>query len=598
MMTGLLTDIISKNLHKICSFIFVLTTLQIVPAQIVPDSAIIQAMQDELKRNIRELEDTSLAKPFFISYTIADAEQIQVSGTLGAIVNSDKNRYKDWSARLLVGSYEITDENFYSSQPDEPVYQPNIEMPVENDYIGIRRSLWLTTNNLYYSAARTYHDKITQIELKKLDKSSLDVPDFSKVPVVKKYISSRSTTIQKEELETKVRNLSSFFRNYPDISRSYIILNVFTSYVYFTNTEGTDIRFPFNITSLNVQLETYTSDGERLNRNITYTFNLPDELPSDSKLLADMEMITENLLSVRESVRFDDTYYGPVLLLGEVAAETMEKFLFAGSDALISSRQTLHSSHQMNMSFEEPTNDLQSRIGKSIISKDLTITAEPFLKEFNGRKLIGSFEVDAEGVIPPEKLILVENGSLKTLLNGRTPSKQVPESNGHMRLEYNNRGLTNTIGPGVIRIVTSNPVPIEELKKQLLNSAREEGLDYAIMIKSLDIDGSDVPFNYYKLDLKTGEETLLRAVRLKNLTMQSFHRSAVFSDSIFVHNTVLEQDKVGSNALSGIPSSFILPYGVLLNDIQLESTRKPLNSLLPVINNPVGKEESKTENPF
>jgi len=577
--------------------LFPVLNFQNLSSQTAPDSAIIRAMQDELKRNIQGLNEKDLAKPFFISYTIADAEQFQISGTLGSLIKSDRNRYKDWSARLLVGGYEINDENFFSSQPEEPIFQPNIEMPVENDYLGIRRSLWLTTNNLYYSAARTYNDKIAQIELKKLDKTDLDIPDFSRAPVVQKYITGNTSEISREELEDKVRDLSAIFREYPEIYSSSVTLNVFSSYVYFTNSEGTDVRFPFNITTLSVQAETYTDDSERMSRSITYTQHEPDDLPDHQSLSEDIKKLVVNMMLLKKAERFNDTYYGPILLLGGVAAETIEKFLFAGSDALISSRQNLHSTDQMNMSYEENSNDLQARIGKPVISKDLTITAEPYLKEYRGIKLLGSFEVDAEGVIPPEKLVLVENGTLKTLLNGRTPSREVPESNGHMRFNYSSRGMTNTVGPGVIRIENANPVSVEEMKNQLLKSAKEEGLDYAIMIKSFDIEGSDVPFNYFKINLETGEETLIRSARLKNLTMQSFHRTAVFSDSILIHNTLLEQVGNKSNALSGIPSSFILPYGVLLQDIQLESTRKPLNSLLPVVENPVGKKENNAKDP-
>jgi len=563
-----------------------------ITSQTNSDSIIMSAMRDELLRNLNRLHAEGLEKPFFISYTIADAENIQIVATLGALILSDEINYKDWQVRLMVGDYEVNDENFSSTQPENTIFRPSIDMPVDDDYLGIRRSLWLTTNNVYYSAAQTYKNKMAQIEHKQLDEEDLEIADFSRTPVVRKYLYSNVPEFQKEALENKVRSLSEIFKNYSKIYSSSVGLSVFRSTVYFVNSEGTEIQFPFNITTLSIQAGTISDDSERLNKNITYTVLIPDDLPSDATIEHDIRKLVDNLLTLRNSERYNDNYYGPVLIVGEIAAETFEKFLFAGSDALIASRENLQSSNQMNIFYEQNDNSLQSRIGKPILSKDLTIIARPFLKKFMDVALIGTFEVDAEGVIPPEELILVKDGMLKNLLNGRTPSRFVPESNGHMRFDYSFRGLNQQVGPGVICIENSNPVSIEKLKEHLLEQAKKEGLDYAILIRSLEVGGSDKPFNFYLVSVETGEEKLVRSVQLKDLTMQSLRRSPLFSDSSMVHNTLLPISKNASNGLAGMPSSFIIPNAILLNDVELEGTRKPLTSMLPFIENPVGKNEN------
>jgi hypothetical protein len=66
-----------------------------------------------------------------------------------------------------------------------------------------------------------------------------------------------------------------------------------------------------------------------------------------------------------------------------------------------------------------------------------------------------------------------------------------------------------------------------------------------------------------------------------------------------VHNCLLSTDSNGKG-LSGIPSSFILPDAILLEEIELESFRKPLTSMLPIIENPVGidKHDQKSINEY
>ncbi len=582
-----------KRIPNAC-LVFIFSILLITPAiklfsQTSSDSIIMSAMRDELYRNLEGLDAEDLDKPFFIAYTIADAEQIQIIATLGALVRSSDLKYKDWHVRLMVGDYEINDENFSSSQPEETMFRPSIDMPVQDDYFGIRRSLWLTTNNVYYSAAQTYKNKIAQIEHKQLEGTDLEIADFSRSPMVKKYTYYQAPDNQKKMLEEKVKFISGILKNFPEIYSSSVALSIFRSTVYFNNSEGTEVQFPFNITTLSVYAKTLSDDSERLNKNITYTVFIPDELPAADSIKKDILKMVDNLLALRSAERYDDNYYGPVLIVGEVAAETLERFLFSGSDALIASRENLQSSHQMNIYYEENSNALQARINKAIISSDLTITAEPFLREYQNIPLIGTFDIDAEGVIPEERLVLVQDGILKTLLNGRTPSRQVPQSNAHMRFNYSYNGLNKQSGPGVIRIENSNPVSFYNLKEQLLDRAREEGLDYAMMIKSLEVGGSDKPFNFFLVDVATGKEKLVRSVRLKNLTLQSLRHSPVFSDSIIVHNTLLPPGGNGSNGLAGIPSSFIVPNAILLNNIEMESTRKPLSSMLPILENPVRK---------
>jgi len=567
-------------------------------SQQLTESVILSAMHDEMNRNYNELKVNDTIKPFFISYSIADVRNTIVTATLGAINNSGQQFYKDWQVRVMVGDYEINDENFTYNQTEEMVFQPRVDMPVDNDYGGIRRSLWLTTNEVFQSAARTYNNKMGLIGHKQLDESLLEIPDFSPAPAVKlAIIDSSAEIIDFKVIEGKARELSLLFNDFPEIYNSGVTFSFFESTVYFLNSEGTQIQFPWNIVSLTIQAGTMANDSERLNRTLSYIAKSVKELPDEKELEKDIRKLIDNLLTLKDANRFEDEYTGPVLMIGETAAESLEKFLFSGSDALIAYRETLESSNQMNMYYEYNDNSLQSKINKLVVSKDLTVTAMPFMSEYNNIPLLGHYKVDAEGVVPPEKLVLVENGIIKTLLNGRTPSRHVPESNGHMRFDYNFRGLTNQVGPGVIMITSNTTHPIDALKKELIGKAAEMGLDYAIIIRSLDVGGSDKPYNYFKVNVADGTEEMIRAARLKSMTLQALRRNPQFSDQMMVHNTLLSTGNNGKG-LSGIPSSFILPDAMLLEELELESFRKPLTSMLPIIENPVGidKQYQKTLN--
>jgi hypothetical protein len=203
--------------------------------------------------------------------------------------------------------------------------------------------------------------------------------------------------------------------------------------------------------------------------------------------------------------------------------------------------------------------------------------------------LLGSYLVDAEGVNAPAKLTLIEDGELKTLLNGRTPTRNVPESNGHTRLSYGYGGLTKQVGPGVIRIACSEKYSADELKQMLIEKAKEEGLDYAVIIRSIENSSSSKPYEVYRVSTNSGEEQLLRSVRFNAPEIKSLKRILGTSNKELVYNALLSS--YAGNGQGGIPVSFIVPDAVLLEDFEMESFRKPLTSNLPIVENPLINDE-------
>jgi len=580
-----------KNIRKLALVLLLGKLIALNGFSAEPADSIIQsALRDELIRNFNNLHAEGFDKPFFIAYTLADAKITYSNATLGALINSGERVFKDWNVRVMVGNYDINDENFSGTQSDETAYLGSIDMPIDADYDGIRRSLWLTTNRVYNSATRIYKEKKALIEHKQLKDSDLEIPDFSHSDTIKYKKPSPVLKYSQEDLENITRELSAIFRTYPEVFNSGVNCNVFESTVFFINSEGTEVQFPFNITSLTISAGVMTDDSDKIRRQIGYTVNNPEDLPNIDKIREDIFLLLDDLHKLKAVDRFEDEYVGPVLIVGNAVALNLSRALFNGSNNLIAFRESLQSSRQMNMYYEESSNNLENRIGKPVLSKKLTITAEPRLKDYQGMPLLGSYSIDAEGVEAPEKLILVQNGELVTLLNGRTPTRNVPESNGHMRFSYGFGGLTKQVGPGVIRVSSSETHSQEELKKMLLEKAKDEGLDYAIIIRSTEVSASLKPYEVYKVSTETGEEELLRSVKLHSPTLKSLKRVMGVSDRELVYNGLLSS--FNGNGQGGIPASFIVPDALLLEDFEMESYRRPLTSDLPIVENPVGKDDT------
>jgi len=199
---------------------------------------------------------------------------------------------------------------------------------------------------------------------------------------------------------------------------------------------------------------------------------------------------------------------------------------------------------------------LEEMIDKRITAKEITIDDLTGTPEYNGVKLLGYTPIDAQAVVTPAKLTLVENGILKTLLNDRVPTAKVPHSNGHSLLTP---GAGANTGTGVVRMSDTQMKSKEELRNELFRLAKEEGYDYAYIVR--DIAGS-MPLKLYRINIADGTEKRIRSATINNLDFQSFKKIRAVSDKEMIYN-----------GIAGNLISVIVPDAILFEELQIQSDR-------------------------
>ena len=145
---------------------------------------------------------------------------------------------------------------------------------------------------------------------------------------------------------------------------------------------------------------------------------------------------------------------------------------------------------------EEFTDSTKLKVG----SKNMIVTSYPFMKEFEGTRLIGAFEFDSEGVSPEEELILIDNGYVKQKLNGRTPIPYALKSTGHNRLSTDAlSGAASLIAPGVLKIDFREKVKDEEVIKIMDERMVSEELEFGMVIDYPKLTSTRRPKQYFCL---------------------------------------------------------------------------------------------------
>lgn len=504
------------------------------------EPVIMRAMRDELARNMKELKWENYSPPFFISYSLQDRTEVNIRASLGAVIHSSKSFGRDpLSLRIMVGNYEFNDESLDVTIPPTAPSGLVAQFPINDDYEGIRRALWIWTDEVYKSAAQKFAR--AQEMVKEKDKPLEQLPHrwFAKTKPVQVNIEAEKVTFNQSSMEDLARKLSDVFRHFPQVDQSDVLFTLSEGYRYLVNSEGTSCRIPFRksklVVSYSLQAESESRTGNR--RVMIFTEkDWVDPAKLESTIKDHVEIALRNLKATHEQ----EEYAGPIMLEGD-----MSPFLFL--------MQMMASETSMSASDEVP--DLKgsstsrtapdSKIGKQIFPVGMNVVAAPTMKSFEGTPLVGTYVVDSEGTAPDAETIIVENGVLKNLMNNRTLTNPSQVANGHAD------------GPGVLKVSFAATTAYAQMKAQLIEKAKKEGLEYAFIIRGGGLDMGS--YKYVKVFVSDGREEIVSGLRLDNITARDFKRLQSASKEF----TVFQVDL--SEALT-----IICPKAVILDDVLLK----------------------------
>ncbi|GHT25847.1 hypothetical protein AGMMS4957_21160 [Bacteroidia bacterium] len=521
----------------------------------VADSIIFNALKAEVNRGLDNLKISGLAAPFFIAYTIADAKQLSVAAQQGSLVTSGFNEQRTAGTRLLIGDYDCTDENFQGAAGGG-ASGFNGQPPLENDEQAIRHTIWQDLDAIYKRAAETYEQKIATIKQLNIPAKDLELPDWDKTPVVQleklRITNYELREDDKTRYEEYAKQVSAVFNEFPEVLEGVFSLQLCEMAAYFYNTEGTQFRYPLFFVYAQGVVRGITEEGERLHTGFESLFGSPDELPPLAEMQAKCRETAQKFIALLRAPKLKESYSGPVLFEDEAVPTTIFSNFMWSDISLIAERKPLTSS-----GFAYGGNDIEEMMNKRITAREITIEDLTGTPEYNGVRLLGYAPIDAQGVVPPAKTVLVENGILKTLLNDRVPTPKVPHSNGHNLFTISLSGET---GSGVFRFADTRTKSKAELKKELLTRAKAEGYDYAYIVRKTVLDGSS-PSELYQVSVADGSEKRMRAAEIKNINSQIFKKLVAVSNHEIIENSLFGRSIV----------SIIAPDAILFEELQIQS---------------------------
>ena len=516
---------------------------------------VLKAMQDELQRSISKLVIQGQEKPYFIEYEAMDVKSFTATAAFGGLMYAQRNHGRAMMVDVRVGGYDFD---------NEPMGYP-VSVAIEDDYNALRHELWLATDAAYRGAVEQIARKRAFLK-NRVDEEK--IPDFSKEDATVLLLPSQTLSFDQKQWETTIRELSALFRQYPTIKDSRVTLQTQLVHRYLVNSEGTRIRRPMIMISLEASAAAQTADGMWVNMSAPFQATSFEQLPSVADMTKAIKAMAEQVTKLQAAPVLNETYLGPVLFTGSASAEMFAQLL---APEFCSYRPPV------GMQGEDRS-ELANRLNRRVLPFHISVYDDPTQEKFGDKTLLGSYKVDDQGVAA-RKISLVEQGVLKNLLLSRRPRKNMMRSNGHGRAGLNGGASTEI---GNLFIQSSDGKSYDQLKQELIKMCKALDMPYGIIIKGGGLNDPSLTFKVYVED---GREELIRVAGIGELTVKQLK-----AQIIAVGNDSYVLNRAGGGGYGGGVSTSVIAPSVLLEELELKkptgAQQKPMLLTHPYFDKP------------
>ena len=501
------------------------------------EDPVLRAMLVELERSKSQLKLENASAPYYVEYRVTDLDHYDAEALFGSLRFETRQKVRILRAVVRVGDYH-RDSYFRQGLGMVDI------LSLDDDPLALRQTLWLATDRAYKAATEALTAK--QALLKQFS-TDPPVDDFSRGAAIRQIGPLVRLDVDPAPWREMLVSATAQFRLDPQVELLSAEMKFEASNVYFLNSEGTVTRSGHSVYQMVVNGSTQAPDGMRLQRSPDFLVGSIAELPTAAQFSALTAEMMDSLKKLREAPLVEEEYRGPVLFEADPASDILENVVGA------------------NLLGQKPPPEKPGRTTGSyggsyknrVLPDFLSVLDDPTQRTFAGRTLVGSYEVDEEGV-RAMPVLAIEKGILKTFLLGREPIRDVPVSNGHGRA-----APSTPPGPsvGILILKTTQSFSPDELKKKMLDLCRQQSKPYGYLVKTF--GQSLEPRLLYRVWENDGHEELVRGATFEDLDTRELR-----NDLIAVGDDFLVSNRWGALPVSVVnPSLLFDELGVRRADL-------------------------------
>ena len=518
---------------------------------------VLSTMQQELQRaqlNLGKLDPA----PYFLSYSVYDESLEFAVGSQGTLLSSAHGRRRSADVVVRVGTPTLDNSH---EQGRVSAISSGL-LPLDDDHDALSRELWRLSYDEYRKAARTFLNIKTgkQVHAEEEDTSA----DFSaESPQNHSDYQEAAPSADQQMLEKIARQYSAYFRKYPYVYSSVVLVTAQRKQLRYVSTENSRVVVPGGVVRIAMQAETRAGDGMELVRAETFQARSLDHLPAESEIASRAKKMATDLKALRDAP-VAEPYAGPALLSGRAAAVFFHEVL----------GHRLEGRHQRG---ESEAETFTKRINQAVLPEFLSVSDDPTQRTLNGADLGGWYEYDEEGM-PAQRVDLIKDGILKSFLMSRMPIKNFATSNGHGRAEA---GHLPTGRQGNLIVSSSRTVKDSGLRQKLIGEVKKQGKPFGLYFE--DIQGGFtmtqrmmpqafqvLPVLVWRVYADGRPDELVRGVDIVGTPLAALSRIVLTGDKLDVFNGICGAES------GSVPVAAAAP-AMLFSEIEVQKRSHSLN---------------------
>ncbi len=519
---------------------------QMVPAKVlgaadgdVHADPLLAAMQAELDREKSDLVLPGMQRPYFIEYRLEDIHSYDLVASYGAVTSENETHQRIVRVEVRIGNYAVDSS---SSRGNGSLALA----PGDDDPVALREALWSATDEAYKSALRSYAAK--QAALKQFQNPPT-ADDFTPAKPVVLLEARARLELDRVEWKRRLTEASGLYAIDPStrpfaeaVQYSTATLNALAVNRYTVNTDGTAVRHGYTGYQDNISVGGQAPDGMQVGRSNGMTAVTAAGLEGREAFRKRTLANLGSFEALRQAPVVDaEDYHGPVLFSGDAAADVVNRLFVPNIDA---DRPEMGTSARTQGAY-------QSSFRSPVLPPFLSVIDDPTLHSFEGKPLVGAYDVDDEGE-RAASVTVVDHGKLVNYLLGREPVKDFPESNGHGRATLGGPAHPHA---GVLVVKSAEPLTTEQLRTKLTALARDQGRD---VFEVETLGGELAPRLLYRVSPE-GKRTLVRGAVFDELDQRSLRSEVLAAGG----------DSYIAQEMSPLPSTTITP-ALLFADIAVK----------------------------
>ena len=459
------------------------------------DSIIIRAMQDELTRSMTELSSLDNEdKPTYIKYMIFDRRKTAINASEGVLTPIEDKHTRTLATVICLTDTFINIHSRYRIEYDGLIIQlDRHNITLDTVYNTIRSDIWKGTDYSYKSAVKIYTNYKLYTNLMRLTGSEIN-PDMEGLNMIRTthpgidYRRAIIPRFDKDKLSDAVRIVSEEFNNYPELLNTSAGIAYDYQGYYSVSSENVILQIPAESITFSASARIKDEDGRD---EYLYTEKRVwdiNKIPAIEEMKIRIKQMAEKAIALSSAPKITEDYTGPILFEDTAVSE-----LFIDLFTFVKGIQKINASHLTRIGFQKPPTGLK------IFDPGITVTV-------SGSK---DDPVDYEGFPINKDVKVIENGVLVKQLFGQfSPAPGISPS-GNMIIYNKEYGFYlpdwHHYYYSTIRFTPQKGISHKQIRKKLLESAKNAGLDYAYIVRK-----ENDRIVMYRIDINSGNEVLVK----------------------------------------------------------------------------------------